>query len=91
MVCTAFPENPKRYLLKTPPPATPTGKEVKIKYITQVGSKYPIFLFFGNEVKYIPDSYRRFLEKLVRKHFGFDGVSITISLKNKNPEQDKRR
>lgn len=75
-------------ILKTPPPATPTGKEVKIKYITQVGNKYPIFLFFGNEVKYIPDSYRRFLEKIVRKHFGFSGVSITISLKNKNPEQN---
>ncbi|MCK5455549.1 MAG: ribosome biogenesis GTPase Der, partial [Melioribacteraceae bacterium] len=34
-------------ILKIPPPATPTGKEVKIKYITQVGSKYPIFLFFA--------------------------------------------
>lgn len=76
-------------ILRTPPPATPTGKEVKIKYITQVGSKYPIFLFFANEVKYVPDSYRRYLEKLVRKHFGFDGVAITISLKNKNPEEDE--
>lgn len=75
-------------ILRTPPPATPTGKEVKIKYITQVGSKYPIFLFFANEVKYVPDSYRRYLEKLVRKHFGFDGVAITISLKNKNPDDD---
>lgn len=75
-------------ILRTPPPSTPTGKEVKIKYITQVGSKYPIFLFFANEVKYVPDSYRRYLEKLVRKHFGFDGVAITISLKNKNPDDD---
>ncbi|VAX15882.1 GTP-binding protein EngA [hydrothermal vent metagenome] len=75
-------------ILRTPPPATPTGKEVKIKYITQVGSKYPIFLFFANQVKYVPDSYRRFLEKLVRKHFGFDGVAITISLKNKNPDDE---
>ncbi|MEN8192623.1 MAG: ribosome biogenesis GTPase Der [Bacteroidota bacterium] len=74
-------------IIKIPPPATPTGKEVKIKYITQVGSKYPIFLFFGNEIKYVPDSYRRFLEKMVRKHFGFDGVSVTISLKNKNPDE----
>ncbi len=75
-------------ILRTPPPSTPTGKEVKIKYITQVGNKYPIFLFFANEVKYVPDSYRRYLEKLVRKHFGFDGVAITISLKNKNPEDE---
>jgi len=75
-------------ILRTPPPATPTGKEVKIKYITQVGSKYPIFLFFANETKYVPDTYRRFLEKIVRKHFGFDGVAITISLKNKNPKEE---
>jgi GTP-binding protein len=72
---------------RTPPPATPTGKEVKIKYITQVGSKYPIFLFFANEVKYVPDSYIRFLEGLVRKYFGFEGVAITISLKNKNAKE----
>ena len=75
-------------ILRTPPPATPTGKEVKIKYITQVGSKYPIFLFFANETKYVPDTYRRFLEKTVRKHFGFAGVAITVSLKNKNPEEE---
>jgi GTP-binding protein len=74
---------------KTPPPATPTGKEVKIKYITQVGSKYPIFLFFANEVKYVPDSYIRFLEGLLRKHFGFRGVAITVSLKNKNPKEEE--
>ncbi len=76
-------------ILRTPPPATSTGKEVKIKYITQVGSKYPIFLFFANEVKYVPDSYRRFLEGLIRKHFGFKGVAITISLKNKNAKEEE--
>lgn len=74
---------------RTPPPATSTGKEVKIKYITQVGDKYPIFLFFANEVKYVPDSYRRFLEGLIRKHFGFKGVAITISLKNKNAKEEE--
>ncbi|MBU2492636.1 MAG: ribosome biogenesis GTPase Der [Bacteroidetes bacterium] len=67
----------------TPPPSTPNGKEIKIKYITQVGDKYPIFLFFANDVKYIPDSYRRYLEKLIRRHFGFEGVPMTISLKDK--------
>lgn len=68
---------------KTPPPATPTGKEVKIKYITQVGEHYPIFLFFANEHKYIPESYKRFLERLIRRNFGFEGVPMTISFKEK--------
>jgi len=70
---------------KTPPGTTPTGREIKIKYITQVGNKYPIFLFFANEAKYIQDSYRRFLEKTIRKNFGFEGVAMTISFKDKNP------
>ncbi len=67
----------------SPPPATSTGKEVKIKYITQVGDYYPIFMFFANEHKHIPDNYKRFLEKLIRKHFGFEGVSMTLSFKEK--------
>lgn len=68
---------------RTPPPATHTGKEIKIKYITQVGDHYPVFLFFSNYPKNIPDNYKRFLEKLIRKNFGFEGVPFTISFKNK--------
>jgi GTP-binding protein len=68
---------------KIRPPTTHTGKEVKIKYITQVGKHYPIFLFFTNYPKNIPDHYKRFLEKLIRKHFGFEGVSFTLSFKEK--------
>ncbi len=68
---------------KSPPPSTQTGKEVKIKYITRVGKNYPIFLFFANYPKNIPDNYKRFLEKLIRKNFGFQGVPFTMSFKQK--------
>lgn len=66
-----------------PPPATKTGKEVKIKYVTQANGKNPIFLFFTNEPKSIPDSYKRYLEKLLRKKYSFEGVPITIVFKQK--------
>ena len=68
---------------KSPPPTTSTGKEVKIKYITQVGSKYPVFLFFLNYPKDIAEHYKRYLEKLIRKNFGFYGVPVTLSFKKK--------
>ncbi len=68
---------------KNPPPASPSGKEVKIKFITQVGEHYPIFLFFSNFPKHIPDHYRRFLEKLLRRIYGFEGVPITVSFRQK--------
>lgn len=66
-----------------PPPSTPTGKEIKIKYITQAGNLNPLFLFFANEPKYIPDNYKRYIEKTLRKHFDFKGVPITIVFKEK--------
>ncbi len=66
---------------KHPPPATGTGKVVTIKFITQVGERYPIFLVFSNLPNEIPDNYRRFIERLIRGHFGFEGVPMTVSFK----------
>jgi GTP-binding protein len=68
---------------RTPPPATSNGKEVKIKYITQAAGTYPVFLFFANYPKEIADHYKKFLERTIRKHFGFIGVPISMSFKEK--------
>ncbi|MBN1638182.1 MAG: ribosome biogenesis GTPase Der, partial [Ignavibacteriales bacterium] len=58
-------------IIRNPPPATATGKEIKIKYITQVGTHYPIFIFFSSNAKYVPDNYKKFLENLIRRKFDF--------------------
>jgi GTP-binding protein len=68
---------------KLPPPSTPTGREVRIKYVTLVGDHYPIFLFFSNYPKSITDSYKRFIEKAIRRQYGFIGVPFTLSFKEK--------
>lgn len=68
---------------KNPPPASPTGKEVRIKFINQVGDYYPIFLFFSNYPNYIPDHYRKFLERTIRRVYGFEGVPLTVSFRQK--------
>jgi GTPase len=68
---------------RMPPPTTNTGREVKIKYLTQVGEHYPVFIFFCNYPKHLPDHYKRFLEKTIRRNFGFKGVPITLSFKTK--------
>jgi len=72
-----------REIEKSPPPTTPSGKEVKIKYITQIGEHYPIFAFFCNYPKNVADNYKRFLEKMIRNQYGFKGVPITLSFKSK--------
>jgi GTPase len=68
---------------RNPPPSTATGKEVKIKYITQAKGSYPVFLFFTNYPKEIPEHYKRYLEKLIRRKYGFTGVTVILSFKTK--------
>jgi GTP-binding protein len=75
-------------IVKSPPPASPSGKEVKIKYITQIGEHYPIFAFFCNYPNHVPDNYKRFLEKMIRNQYGFKGVPITLSFKAKSSKQE---
>jgi len=69
--------------IKTCPPRSRSGKEIKIKYITQVRAKPPVFAFFCNEPKMIDDTYRRYLENRIREHFTFTGVPIVLSFKRK--------
>ncbi len=67
---------------RTPPPAT-LGKFIKIKYITQVKTEPPVFVFFCNEPRLIKEEYRRFLENQLRGQFGFSGVPVIISFRQK--------
>ena len=59
------------------------GKEVKIKYISQLPTKVPSFAFFCNLPQYIKDPYKRFLENRLREHFNFTGCPVNIYFKEK--------
>ncbi len=65
-----------------PPPAL-KGKHVKIKYMLQVPTPSPTFVFFCNLPQYVPESYQRFLENKLRAHFDFDGVPLTLFFRQK--------
>ena len=67
---------------KYPPPAW-KGKYIKIKYITQLPTKNPVFAFFCNLPQYIKDPYNRYLENRIRENFDFEGVPIKITYKKK--------
>ena len=67
---------------KTPPPSV-KGKYVKIKYITQIKTSFPAFVFFCNLPQYVKDPYKRFVENQIRKHFNFLGVPIQIYFRKK--------
>lgn len=67
---------------KYPPPAW-KGKYIKIKYVTQLPTKNPVFAFFCNLPQYIKEPYTRYLENRLRENFDFEGVHIKIVYKNK--------
>lgn len=70
-------------VIENRPPPSSKGKFIKIKFCTQLTSKYPKFAFFCNHPKLIKDSYRRFLENQLRKNFNFEGVPISIFFRKK--------
>jgi GTP-binding protein len=66
----------------TPPPFI-KGKEVKIKYITQIKTPYPSFVLFCNLPQYVKDPYKRFAENRIREEFNFTGVPMEIYFRKK--------
>lgn len=67
---------------KNTPPAV-KGKEIKIKHIAQVKANPPVFAFYSNHPKLIVESYQRFLENKLRAKYGFEGVPIVMSFRQK--------
>ena len=69
-------------LAETPPPAW-KGKYVKIKYITQLPTKFPAFAFFCNLPQYVKEPYKRFLENRLREKFDLSGCPVQIYCRQK--------
>lgn len=65
-----------------PPPAT-KGKYIKVKYVTQLPGRTPMFAFFCNLPQYIKEPYRRFIENKLRENFDFQGVPIQVYFRQK--------
>ena len=70
---------------RNPPPA-PHGRRIKLRYATQVTSRPPTFVVFGNRTDELPESYRRYLVNGLRDELGFEGVPIRLTFRGgKNP------
>ena len=70
-------------ILNNTPPPLYKGKEVKIKYITQIKTSYPSFVIFCNLPQYVKDPYKRFTENRIREQFNFSGVPMEVYFRKK--------
>ena len=65
-----------------PPPAQ-SSRTVRLYYISQVGVRPPRFTAISNHADYVAESYSRYLQNQLREKFGFEGVPVRISYRDK--------
>jgi GTPase len=70
-------------LIQAYPPPVYKGKEVKIKFVTQLPTRSPAIAFFCNTPQYIKLPYQRFLENKLREHFNFAGIPVRLYFRQK--------
>jgi GTP-binding protein len=72
------------------PPPAPKGQRIKLRYITQVKTRPPSFVVFGNRLDELPDSYRRYLLKAMRRDLGLGPVPLRLDFRGRSNPFDRK-
>ena len=73
------------------PPPAPSGRRLKLKYLTQSRTRPPTFYLSASRPEALPDSYRRYLINSLREDFSLAGVPIRLMVRaEKNPYEGRR-
>lgn len=74
------------------PPPAPSGRRIRIRYVTQAKSRPPTFIAFCSRPDALAASYQRYLLNGLRETFDLDGIPLRLTLrKGENPYADKKR
>jgi GTP-binding protein len=73
------------------PPPAPGGKRIKLRYITQVKTRPPSFVVFGNRLDDLPDSYRRYLINAMKRDLKIGPVPLRLDFRGRSNPFDRRR
>jgi GTP-binding protein len=80
----------QRVIAKTPP-SVYKGKDIKFYYISQPLTRQPTFVIFTNDIKGVPENYRRFLEGKMREEFQLEGTPIKILFRSDRKKDKTQR
>lgn len=72
------------------PPMTRGGKRGRVYYCTQAAIRPPTFVFFVNDAKLFPETYRRYMEKQLRTDAGFSGTPIRLLWRSRRKSGKER-
>ncbi len=74
------------------PPPAPSGRRIKLKFMTQIKARPPTFMVSCSKPEDLPESYSRFLVNGLRQDFGMRGVPIRLDMrKGENPFADRKK
>jgi GTP-binding protein len=74
------------------PPPAPSGNRIKLRYITQIKSRPPTFVVFGNRTDALPESYRRYLVNAMRRDLNLGAIPLRLDFRGgRNPFQGQPR
>jgi GTP-binding protein len=76
----------RRAVAERPPTVPSKGKRLKLLYITQAEIDPPTFVFFVNDPTLVHFSYRRYMENVIRRRWGFDGTAIKLVFRGRSDE-----
>jgi GTPase len=71
------------------PPPAPKGKRIKLRYVTQIKTRPPSFVVFGNRTDELPDSYRRYLVNALRRDLKLGPVPLRLTFRGSRNPFDK--
>ncbi|MEE2702159.1 MAG: ribosome biogenesis GTPase Der [Thermodesulfobacteriota bacterium] len=62
------------------------GRKLKLYYATQTTGTYSSLILFVNFAKGIPNTYKKFIERSIRKEFDISGVSLRVRYRTSRAE-----
>jgi GTP-binding protein len=78
----------RRAVAQKPPPTPSKGARIKLLYVTQAEVDPPTFVFFLNDASAVHFSYRRYMENVIRRNFGFTGTAIKLVFRGRADKDD---
>lgn len=63
-------------------------RPLKFFYATQASVQPPTFVLFCTEPKAVQPAYRRFLERMLRERFDFEGAPVRLRLRGRSDDRD---
>ncbi len=66
------------------PPPAPSGRRIKLRYMTQVKTRPPGFVLMCSNPEALPDAYKRYLVNGLREAFDMPGTPVRLFLRSQN-------